>query len=74
MAENFWSRLSAKTKERIFRVALYLVIIVVLWFIGSPKKVSPATAFFGLAAITGLYNLAFSWAKKILEGSKTTDA
>ncbi|HDT13900.1 MAG TPA: hypothetical protein ENO03_06025 [Candidatus Aminicenantes bacterium] len=64
----FWSRLSAKTKERIIRTALYIVFIVVFWLFGPSEKISKATAFFGLAALTGIYNVGFTWAKKILKG------
>lgn len=68
-----WSRLSAKTKERVIRTTFYLVFIVIFWLIGPAHKMSPATAFFGLAALTGLYNVLFTWAKKILGAEKATD-
>ncbi len=67
-----WSRFSAKTKERVIRTVVFVVFIVVAWFVGPVHKMSPATAFFGLAALTGVYNVLFTWAKKILEGSKTS--
>ena len=65
---TFWSRLSVKTKERVIRTALYIAFIVVFWLVGPSEKISKATAFFGLAALTGIYNVCFTWAKKILEG------
>ena len=52
---NFWSRLSAKAKERVLIVALYLVWILVMWFGGKKHLATPAEAFFGLAALTGVY-------------------
>ena len=55
MGENFWSRLSAKTKERILIVVLYLVWIVVFWFLGKKHLATPGEAFFGLAALTGVF-------------------
>ena len=52
---NIWERLSTKTKERIICAAGYVAWIVVFWFLSNKVLMTPATAFFGLAALTAVY-------------------
>ena len=64
---NFWSRLSAQTKAAAIKTALYLATIIVFWFLGEKHLMTPATAFFGLAALTLVFDLAYWFVKtKIL--------
>ena len=53
--KSFWTRLSAKTRKRVICAAFYVVWIVVTWFLGKKHLMTPADAFFGLAALTAFY-------------------
>lgn len=53
--KDFWNRLSAKTRRRLIIAAAYIVWIVAFWLLGPTAKIGKATAFFGLAALTGVF-------------------
>ena len=71
--KDLWNRLSAKGKETVIKSTLYVVWIVVFWFLGKKvENMTPATAFFGLAALTGVFTALYWFVKtKILGIGKT---
>ena len=54
------------TKEDYIVAGGYVAWIVIFWFLGKKVHMTPATAFFGLAALTGIYAGLVKFAKKIL--------
>lgn len=70
--KDLWNGLSAKGKETVIKSTLYVVWIVVFWFLGKKHMATPATAFFGLAALTGVFSALYWFVKtKILGIDKT---
>ncbi|MBE3109340.1 MAG: hypothetical protein IMZ46_02330 [Acidobacteria bacterium] len=58
------------SKLTLWKAALYVVFIVLFWFLGPTEKMGKATAFFGVAGLSILYELGFWFVtKKILGGS-----
>ncbi len=51
-----FNRISEKTK---WRLGLYLAFIVLFWFLGPTEKMGKATAFFGVAALTLVFEVGF---------------
>ncbi len=51
-----FNRISEKTK---WRLGLYVAFIVLFWFLGKAHTMKPATAFFGLAALTLVFEAGF---------------
>lgn len=64
--KDFWNRFSARTKERILVAAGYFIWIVVFWFLGKPHMMTPASAFFGLAALTAVFAALCGFVKSMI--------
>ena len=56
---NFWNRLSVRTKAAAIKTAFYVVTIIAFWFLGKKHLMDSATAFFGLAALTLVFELVY---------------
>lgn len=65
---NIWTRLSAKTKERIICAAFYVAWVIVFWFLGKRHMMTPASAFFGLAALTAVFAAVYGFVKSMVAG------
>jgi len=61
-----------KMSKTLWIAIAYVVYVVLFWFIGTDlhKKMTPAEAFFGMAALAGLFYAGLKFVEKILEGSK----
>jgi len=54
-----------KVLKTVWLVALFMLIVALLWFPGAPKKISPATAYFGLGAVSGVVYAGFRLVRRI---------
>jgi len=60
------------SKKAQIKFGAYAVFILVFWFLGPAHKMTPATAFFGLGALTIVFEVIYNTINKALEKSKKT--
>lgn len=54
-----------KVPKTVWLVALLAAIVALLWFPCAPKKISPATAYFGLGAVSGAVYAGYRFVRRV---------
>jgi hypothetical protein len=54
-----------KVPKTVWLIALLMLVVALLWFPCAPKKISPATAYFGLCAVSGVVCAGYRFVRRI---------